>query len=675
MSVTRLEDLILKPLNPQQQEAVTHGADPLLIVAGAGTGKTATIVHRVAWLVAHNVPPHTIMLLTFTRRAAEEMVRRVEAILSRLSGAQPAGYLATRIWGGTFHAIGLRFLRLFGEELGLPPGFTVLDRSDAEDFLNVIRTDLKLATTDRRFPKKGTCADIYSRMVNTGLPLRQVLAEFFPWCKEWHDELDRLFREYTARKKESATLDYDDLLLAWLELLSKDSVGSEIRKRFRAILVDEYQDTNIIQANILYRLSPTGDGVTVVGDDAQAIYSFRGASVKNILEFPKQYPNARIVTLEQNYRSTMPILRAANAIIRPAKEKFTKNLWSEKKTGEKPWLVAALDEYEQAEFVIRRILEHHNQGTLLRHQAVLFRASHHSLPLEAELTRRGIPYHKYGGLKFLEAAHIKDALAFLRLAENPRDLVAGMRVLCLLPGIGPAKARKLLAACSVNGGRFDSWQEITPAPAVADLWPQFVQLMLYLAEGKATLPAQLHQIRVFYEPLLPVLYDNPIPRAKDLEQLEQIASRFKDRQTFLAQITLDPPNSTQDFAANPDLNDDYLVLSTIHSAKGLEWDVVFIINATDGNIPSDMATGSPESIEEERRLFYVAVTRAKRYLYVCYPQSYYTTSSLSWQNYGIALKSRFLTPEATQCFTSVTAQSMNADDTELPSLTQRKTAL
>lgn len=647
---TSIQDVIFKPLNPQQREAVEHGRDPLLIIAGAGTGKTATIVHRVAWLVAQGASPHSIMLLTFTRRAAEEMVRRVDAILSRL-GFAGGTTQASHIWGGTFHAIALRLLRQYGPAIGLPPNFTILDRSDAEDLMNAVRAELQFERVDKRFPKKGTCLDIYSRMVNTGENLTAVLEKTFPWCRSWQSELDGLFRAYRKRKNESATLDYDDLLLHWLKLLEQQEIARTLSHRFSFILVDEYQDTNPIQSQILYGLSPSGDGVTVVGDDAQAIYSFRGATVKNIFDFPKRYSKARIVTLEQNYRSTMPILRAANAVMESAKDRYTKNLWSERQAGTLPRLVTCRDEYEQAEFLTRQILSHHEGGIDLRRQAVLFRASHHSLSLEAELTRRGIPYHKYGGLKFLEAAHIKDLLAFLRLAENPRDVVAGIRVLCLLPGIGPVKAQRLLDRLATSGRHdFATWKTATPSRDTADIWPTFVRLMEDLVAKHLPVAAQVNRVRTFYEPMLPILYDHPIPRAKDLAQLEQIASRYKDRQTFLAQIALDPPNSTQDLAGKPDLNDDFLVLSTIHSAKGLEWDIVYIINATDGHIPSDMATGSDEEIEEERRLFYVAMTRAKRLLYVCCPVQYYVSPSFADGRYGAAIPSRFLTRDVQKCF-------------------------
>jgi len=658
---TSVQDVILKPLNPQQREAVQHGREPLLIIAGAGTGKTATIVHRVAWLVAHGAAPQSIMLLTFTRRAAEEMVRRVDAILTRLGFAGKTTQ-AGHIWGGTFHAIALRLLRQYGQRIGLVPNFTVLDRSDAEDLMNVVRAELRFERTDKRFPKKGTCLDIYSRMVNTGESLSSVLEKLFPWCRGWQDELEGLFTAYRKRKIDSATLDYDDLLLHWLKLLEQQDLCQTLSKRFSYILVDEYQDTNPIQSQILYGLSPHGDGVTVVGDDAQAIYSFRGATVKNILDFPKRYSKTRIVTLEQNYRSTMPILKAANAVMELARDRYSKNLWSEQQAGSLPRLVVCQDEYEQAEFLTRQILSHHEGGIELRRQAVLFRASHHSLSLEAELTRRGIPYHKYGGLKFLEAAHIKDVLAFLRLAENPRDLVAGIRVLCLLPGIGPVKAQRLLDRLIAFGHHdFAAWKAMTPARDAANIWPAFVHLMEDLATKQLSVAPQLHAVRTFYEPMLPILYDHPMPRSKDLEQLEQIASRYKDRQTFLAQIALDPPNSTQDLAGKPDLNDDFLVLSTIHSAKGLEWDIVYIINATDGHIPSDMATRSDEEIEEERRLFYVAMTRAKRLLYVCCPVQYYVSPSFADGRYGVAIPSRFLTRHVQQCFELCPADSTDSN--------------
>jgi DNA helicase-2/ATP-dependent DNA helicase PcrA len=636
---------VLSRLNPQQRLAAMHGDGPLLIVAGAGTGKTATLVHRVAWLIAGGVDPGRILLLTFTRRAAAEMIRRVDGILAELHVAQAASgqpVRGSRIWGGTFHAIATRLLRRYGKAIGLQADFTIHDRSDSEDLMNVVRAELNLAKNDRRFPRKATCMAIYSRLVNARQKLREALDESFPWCKEWHDELGRLFSGYVDRKEGSQTLDYDDLLLYWHALLADEQAGPVVCKQFDCVLVDEYQDTNALQADLLYLLSPEGKGLTVVGDDAQSIYAFRAATVRNILDFPKQYPNATIIPLEQNYRSSQPILDASNAVISQARERFTKNLWTPRTEGQRPRLVTCTNEDDQADYVVRRVLEHREAGVDLRRQSVLFRASHHSIVLEAELSRRGIPFHKYGGLKFIEAAHIKDLMAILRLAENRRDVVSGLRVLALLPGIGPKKAHQLMERLADSAKGFEEWKAWNPPAASEKLWPKLVELLAGLAVSKEDLPTQVHQARTFYSPLLETLYDNPKPRARDLEQLEQVAARFTDRQSMLAELTLDPPASTQDLAGPPILDDDYLVLSTIHSAKGLEWEVVYVIHASDGNIPSDMSTGSDEQIEEERRLFYVAITRAKNHLYVAFPMAYYHHPGTSSDRYGLAQLTRFL---------------------------------
>ena len=639
-------DELLANLNPEQRAAAQHGDGPLLVVAGAGTGKTAALVHRVAWLIATGVDPSRILLLTFTRRAAAEMLRRADGVLRQLQRAQVAqakGRLPiARVWGGTFHAIATRLLRKYGKSIGLPTAFTIHDRTDSEDLLNVVRTDLGLAKTDRRFPKKGTCMAIYSRCVSSRQKLEPVLEAHYPWCREWADELGQLFDAYVDRKESAAALDYDDLLLFWHALLADPKAGDSVRGQFGCVLVDEYQDTNALQAEILYLLSPDGKGLTVVGDDAQSIYSFRAATVRNILDFPKHYPDTTVVTLEQNYRSTRPILDATNEVISLAAERFTKNLWSNRAEGQRPLLITCESEDDQTEFVVRSILEHREAGIDLRRQAVLFRASHHSILLEAELARRNIPFHKYGGLKFVETAHVKDLMAFLRLAENPRDVVAGMRILPLLPGIGPRKARGLMDVLLEGGGDFQAWSGWQPPAASSGLWPQLVELLAGLAGSRKDLPGQIHRVRTFYAPLMEERYDNPYPRARDLEQLEQIASRYRDRRTMLAEITLDPPSSTQDLAGPPLLDDDWLVLSTIHSAKGLEWDCVYVIHAADGNIPSDMSTGSPDEIEEERRLFYVALTRAKNWLTVCCPLRYYHYRSGFSDSHGYAQLTRFL---------------------------------
>ena len=663
---------LLASLNPEQQGAVRHGREPLLIIAGAGTGKTTTLAHRVAWLIAGGVKPQRMLLLTFTRRAAGEMLRRVEAILlatSRTTGSPAAcadgsrpsalrrAALRDAVWGGTFHATAARLLRLHGREIGLDPGFTILDRTDAEDLLNVLRTELGLAKSDRRFPQKSTCMDIYSRCVNAQQRLELVLRTSFPWCVDEADDLKQLFAAYVRRKADHAVLDYDDLLLFWHGLLTDPGAASRVRSRFDRVLVDEYQDTNALQAGILAGLSPDGRGLTVVGDDAQSIYSFRAATVRNILDFPVQFPGATVLTLTQNYRSHQPLLSATNTVIAQATERYEKHLWSQRAEGRPPALVTCTDEQEQTEYVVERILEHREAGLQLRQQAVLFRASHHSLDLELELSRRNIPYHKYGGLKFLEAAHVKDLLAFLRFAENGRDVTAGLRMLQLLPGIGPKRARELLDHVPRAGGNAaGAWAEADVPPALSQTWPRLVEMLRTLTAAEPPpVPAQLHLVRTFYGPLLERMHDNPVARMQDLEQLEQLATRYADRGTFLAELTLDPPSWTGDLAGPPVLDEDYLILSTMHSAKGLEWDAVYVIHAADGNIPSDMSTGSDDEIEEERRLFYVALTRAKDWLYVTVPLQYYRRPRDPFDRYGYAQPTRFVSDDVKPFFVHASA--------------------
>lgn len=639
---------ILEGLNGAQQQAVLYGEQPLLIVAGAGTGKTKTLVHRVAQQIQCGVAPGRILLLTFTRRAAAEMLRRVDSLLQQVHGRgqQGGGSLIAAVWGGTFHAVAARLLRLHASAAGLEPAFTILDRGDSEDLLDVVRTELGLSKTNQRFPRKGTCLAIYSHCVNAQRPLEDVLAAQFPWCRELADDLKRLFAAYSERKEQGAILDYDDLLLFWRGVLRDPQAGAAIRSRFDCVLVDEYQDTNRVQAEILQLLRPGGRGLTAVGDDAQAIYSFRAATVRNILEFPQQFPGGTIVKLEQNYRSTQPILAATNLVIGQAQRRFRKDLWTDREGGEPPVLVTCQDESEQAEFLIREILQRREEGIDLRRQAVLYRTSHHSVLLEGELTRRNIPYVKFGGLKFLEAAHIKDLLSLLRLAENPRDLVAGIRLLQLLPGIGPKRARQLLDQLAASRGDWRVWETAAVGVAAGALWPQLLDVLRQLTcQPPLDLAAQVALARRFYEPILQDKYDHPAPRSRDLEQIEQLAARFADRPALLTQLALDPPESSEDFAGPPLLDDDYLILSTIHSAKGLEWDVVFVIHAADGDIPSDMATGNDEQIEEELRLFYVALTRAKRHLYVCHPQRYYHANRGGYTDrHSFAQLTRFLPP-------------------------------
>jgi DNA helicase-2/ATP-dependent DNA helicase PcrA len=650
----------LDRLNPAQRRAVEYGltgngsSPPLLIIAGAGTGKTTTLAHRVAECVLRGTDPARLLLLTFTRRAAREMTRRAERIVAQVarsgSGRRRAGSGSLR-WAGTFHAIAHRLLRLHAQALSLEPSFTVLDRADAEDLLDVVRHQAGLSSQKKRFPRKGTCLAIYSRCVNSGAELRDLLAAAFPWCSDWEEELRALFRGYVEAKQARAVLDYDDLLLYWFHLMQEPALARQVAARFDHVLVDEYQDTNALQSEILLRLCPNGLGLTVVGDDAQAIYAFRAATVRNILDFPHQFePAAQVITLEQNYRSVQPILDAANAVIGFAAERYTKDLFSERPSQQKPRLVAVEDESEQAACVVESVLEAREAGLALQDQAVLFRTLHHSDLLQIELSRRNIPFVVYGGLRFLEAAHVKDLLCVLRWAENPRDGVAAFRVLQLFPGIGPAAAQRILDAVTAAGSG-SGLAAVEPPAAAREDWPAFVALIDRLTGAGCEWPGQVGAARCWYEPHLERLYDAPLVRLGDLEQIELIASQYPSRERFLAEITLDPPAASGDLAAAPHLDEDYLILSTIHSAKGQEWDTVYVLNLVDGCIPSDMATGSVEEIEEERRLLYVAMTRAKNDLRLVHPLRFYAhRQPRHGDRHVYAPLSRFLPGSIADCF-------------------------
>ena len=644
-------------LNPAQRLAAEFGeradergfhAGPLLVIAGAGTGKTMTLAHRVAHLVIEGVASERILLLTFTRRAAEEMTRRVENIVRASSSdaaVLPAGGLP---WAGTFHSVANRLLRRFAHNLGLDPGFSVLDRGDAADVLDVVRHELRLTRTSRRFPKKDTCLAIYSRCVNAQKPLAEIIDQNFPWCADWSQELSELFRSYVDRKQQSQSLDYDDLLLYWMHLVAEPEFAEEIGSWFDHILVDEYQDTNILQSQILHALKPDGAGLTVVGDDAQSIYSFRSAEVENILGFPDRYiPSARVVTLEQNYRSTQSILDAANCLIAESERQYRKDLFSECGEGARPQYVTVEDGDAEAEFVVETILANRETGMQLRDQAVLFRGSHHSDRLELELVRRNIPYVKYGGLKFLEAAHVKDLLSVLKWAENPKNEVAAFRVLKLMPGMGPALAARCFESLACRDFSFAALGEFRPPAAAAGEWGALCELFVSLASsevGEQGWQPQLTLARRWYQPHLERIYDSIDTREADLEQLELISGRYPTRERFLTELTLDPPSATGDRAGDPMLDEDYLILSTVHSAKGQEWEAVYVLNVTDGNFPSEFATGKPELIDEERRLLYVAMTRARQSLSLIAPLRFHVTQQRrDGDRHVYGARSRFLT--------------------------------
>jgi len=615
-------------LNARQREAACFGAGPLLVIAGAGTGKTNTLAHRVAHLLLEGASPERILLLTFTRRAAQEMTRRAGRIVAE------SGKAARLPWSGTFHAIANRLLRKYCHAVGLTESFSVLDRGDAADLMDVVRHELGFSKLEKRFPRKDTCVAIYSHRVNTQGRLEDTLRHEYPWCAEWEAELKKLFAAYVDRKLAHQALDYDDLLLYWHTMMQDAALAKALAGHWDHVLVDEYQDTNALQAEILAGLAPGGRGLTVVGDDAQAIYSFRAATVENILAFEKRF-GASVVTLEDNYRSTQAVLDAANALMREAERQYRKDLRAAKGEGGKPRYVTVADDAAQAQYVVTQVLESREAGTELKRQAVLFRSSHHADVLELELVRRNIPYVKYGGLKFLEAAHVKDALAVLRWADNPRNRVAAWRALQLLPGVGPKGAERAWTAFEASSWQWGALK--TPSG-------EFDALLAALADPAAPWSGQMQRVREWYAPILEGRYDAPEVRAGDLVQLERIAATYGTREAFLTELALDPPAASSDQSGDPLLDEDYLVLSTVHSAKGQEWDAVYVLNVADGNFPNEFATGRREAIEEERRLLYVAMTRARTRLDLVAPLKYYVAQqSRMGDRHVYGARSRFLT--------------------------------
>ena len=659
----------LEKLNPQQRLAVEHGgaaaAAPLVIIAGAGSGKTNALAHRVAHLIVQGADPRRIMLLTFSRRAASEMARRVERICAEALGPKAGATTDALTWAGTFHGIGARLLRTYAVELGLNVDFSIHDREDSADLMNLARHELGFSKTAARFPTKGTCLAIYSRAVNAELQLTEVLRTAFPWCGDWEAQLRDLFTAYVEAKQAQNVLDYDDLLLYWAQAAADPVLGAEMGGKFDHVLVDEYQDTNRLQSSILLGLKPEGRGLTVVGDDAQAIYSFRAATVRNILDFPRAFtPAASVITLDQNYRSTQAILTAANAVIEQASERFTKNLWTGRATGEPPQLVNVWDETSQALYVAESVLENREGGMTLKQQAVLFRTSHHSGPLEVELTRRNIPFVKFGGLKFLDSAHVKDMLALLRFAQNPRDRVAGFRLLQILPGIGPGTAKRVLDAMTGSSDPLRALIGLAPPAKAGEDWPVFTTVVEQLSSGEAGWPAEIGLAREWYAPHLDRLHEDASMRQADLLQLEQIASGYRSRERFLTELALDPPDATSDQAGVPLRDEDYLILSTIHSAKGQEWKSVFVLNVVDGCIPSDLGTGCTADIDEERRLLYVAMTRAKDNLHLIVPQRFFTHGQAKLGDRHVyAARTRFITRSIQSCFEQTTWAPKKSPDT------------
>jgi DNA helicase-2/ATP-dependent DNA helicase PcrA len=649
----------LDKLNGPQRKAVTFGellpdnkgvkSGPLLIVAGAGTGKTDTLAHRVAHLVINGVDPGRILMLTFTRRAAMEMRRRAHEIVKKALD-EPLGGLSQTItqrlsWTGTFHSIGNRLLRHYAKHLKLDPQFSVMDRGDSADLMDGLRQELGLAAKEQRFPRKETCLQIYSYRVNTQKPLKDTLEQQYPWCAQWEADLTRLYRAYVEQKQRAAILDYDDLLLYWHVMMSEPRLAQHVGAHFDHVLVDEYQDTNKLQAQILHAMRPDGSGLAVVGDDAQAIYSFRAAAVENILGFPDRFnPKAEVITLAQNYRSTQEVLDVSNSLMAEAPRQHRKHLLSVRGKGARARIVTVDELQTQAEYVCSEILRRREANVPLKRQAVLFRSSSHSDVLEVELGKRKIPYTKYGGLKFLEAGHIKDLMSVLRWADNPRNSLAVFRSAQLLPGMGPANARKVVEHLEANNFAVASLKTFAaPTPAKHGL-EKLTELLLALAEPQRQWPGQVHMVREWYRPHFERIYEHFHTRLGDLDQLEMLSGQYPSRERFLTELTLDPPNATSDLAGTPQLDEDYLTLTTIHSAKGMEWDTVYLLNVVDGSFPSEFATGKVELIEEERRLFYVALTRAQNDLVLIAPLKFHLTNqSRQGDAHVYGGRSRFLT--------------------------------
>lgn len=665
----------LEKLNDRQREAVEHGVGlpdagiggPLLIIAGAGSGKTNTLAHRVAHLIVHGADPRRILLMTFSRRAAAEMARRVERICRQVLGDNAAIMTDALAWSGTFHGVGARLIRIYAEQIGLNVDFTIHDREDSADLMNIVRHDLGFSRTQNRFPTKGTCLAIYSRVVNSESSISEVLKSAYPWVLEWESELKQLFAGYVEAKQAQNVLDYDDLLLYWAQMVSDPDIADDVGGRFDHVLVDEYQDTNRLQSSILMALKPGGRGLTVVGDDAQSIYSFRAATIRNILDFPNAFSPrpADVITLDRNYRSTAPILAAANGVIDLARERFTKNLWTDRQSEQRPVLVTVKDEADQAGYIVEQVLANREVGVPLKQQAVLFRASNHSGPLEVELTRRNIPFVKFGGLKFLDSAHVKDMLAVLRFAQNPRDRVAGFRLLQMLPGIGPQTAARILDTIAADPEPLLSLMELPPPPKSGEDWPNFTTLVSSLRKADAGWPAEIGLARAWYEPHLDRIHEDADTRKADLLQLEQIASGYASRERFLTELTLDPPDATSDQAGVPLLDEDYLILSTIHSAKGQEWRSVFMLNVVDGCIPSDLGAGTTAELEEERRLLYVGMTRARDNLHLITPQRFFTHGqNAQGDRHVYASRTRFIPATLLQFFETTTWPKVSAAASE-----------
>jgi DNA helicase-2/ATP-dependent DNA helicase PcrA len=600
-------------LNAQQLAAVEAVDGPALVIAGAGSGKTRTLVYRVARLIDLGISPSSILLLTFTRKAAQEMLERVGVLI---------GLRSQQVSGGTFHSVANLLLRRYGQPVGLGSGFTILDRGDSEDLLSLLRGQLGLNDLGKRFPRKHTIAEMFGKTANTLASLEDIVLDEYSHFGNFLTELTRLQTAYELAKRQRQLVDYDDLLVKLLELLVVDEQSREtISQAFRYILVDEYQDTNRLQASLVRNLAASHQNVMVVGDDSQSIYAFRGATFRNIMEFPELFPGTTIYKLEENYRSTQPILQLANKLIAAAPERYSKTLFTRKEEGPLPSLVQAMGENAQSRFIAQKILELREEGIALGEIAVLFRSSFHAFDLELELTRRNLPFIKRGGFKFIETAHVKDLLAHLRVIHNPLDTVSWNRLLLLLEGVGPKKSKDLIAMILQAHGSYEGLKHSTGRSAAG--LRHLAATLEQLTEEPLSPAVLLGEMLEYYLPLLKDQYDDYPKRIRDLEHLSVMAERYPNLNQFLSDLTLEPPNESVSDVEAPDNDDERLILSTIHSAKGLEWRCVFVIWLVDGRFPSAYSFSDDEGLEEERRLLYVAITRAKQHLFLTYPINVY----------------------------------------------------
>lgn len=607
------QNVDLRDLNESQYKAVTTTDGPVLVIAGAGSGKTRTLVYRVAHLMQNGVSPESILLLTFTRKASQEMVWRAGQLLNES---------CSRVVGGTFHGIANMLLRRYGADLGFGSNFTIIDRADAEGIINLLKSSLGLSGKSKQFPSKRALINMISGSINKSIELEDLVYEQFSHLSEYIDDILKLQQEYQTFKFNHGLMDYDDLLVNWKRLLEESvSVREAISNRFSHIMVDEYQDTNLIQADIVRLAAYTHDNVMAVGDDSQSIYSFRGADFYNIMRFPKVFPETRIIKLEENYRSTQPILSLTNDIIKNATEKYTKTLFTSIEGERKPRYFGARDERGEARFVVREIRKLQEKGIAVEEIAVLFRSGFHSYKLEMELNTEGYEFEKRGGLKLTESAHMKDAIAFLRLLTNPFDNLSWNRILLQLDKVGPKTAKKVTDAIAGAENPFAALAEYRPGKTWRAGFQKMIELFKKLHDSEQR-PAGLYEIVMeYYQPVFEQLYADDYPkRQKDLEQLKVIMTDYDDLQSFIDDTALDPPDSDKQKEGGAEK----IILSTIHSSKGLEFDAVFVIGLADGRFPHGSA-GQGEQWEEERRLLYVAATRARKYLYLTYPRELMTS--------------------------------------------------